>query len=77
MPERHIAYSHLGLLQDPAYIRHDNKINLWSADDGALNHLYCAMSNAGADCQRILPWGVWEKHPYGMRTDFCFYFNRN
>jgi len=71
MAEQHIAYSHLGILQDPNYVNFDGK--LWSYNESNIVNLYKTISKYGAEWQRILPWGVWEKHSYGIKSQFSPY----
>jgi hypothetical protein len=71
MAQRRICYSELCILGDPAYLAFDGKS--WKLDEIAVNELYCAIANAGADSQRLLPWGVWGARPHGMRSQFSPY----
>lgn len=66
-----ICYSELCLLGDPKYITY--KDGAWSLDEVALNKVYCAVANAGAEWQRIMPWSPWYPHPQGMKSQFSPY----
>ena len=40
----------------------------WKCDEVLLNKTYCAVANAGATGQRIIPWTVWQPHPHGINS---------
>ncbi len=71
MGTRNIAYSELCILGDPRYLWH--LAGTWLLDEIALNKLYCAVANAGADSQRLMPWTVWAPHPEGIKSQFAPY----
>ena len=73
MALRRIAYSDLGLLQRDEVVHYDKVTNNWILNKSYLETLYLAMRDAGADLQRILPYGVYEPHPYKMRSQFAPY----
>lgn len=73
MSMRRIAYSDLGLLQRDEVVHYDKATDKWTLNKPCLETLYSAMQKAGADCQRILHEGVYEAHPYKMRSQLAPY----
>ncbi len=68
-----IAYSELCILQDPRYFTYDPETDSWALNEDRANRTSCAAANGGAEYQRVMPWGPWEKHPHGIKSQFAPY----
>ncbi len=55
------------------YVRHNNTTNKWTLDAAAWKATCKAISEAGANAVRILPYGVWDARPNKRRSQFCPY----
>ena len=65
-----IGYGLMGLLQDDAkFVTFNGKA--WILDETALTKHLKAISAAGANFARFLPWGVWGSHP-GQKKAYQF-----
>lgn len=71
MGNKRVCFSQLCMLGEPEFVRREK--GAWILDEVAVNKLYRAIANAGAEWQRIMPWGVWGKHPEGMKSQFSPY----
>jgi len=67
---RQIIYGPICMLQDPRFVKYDSALDKWYLDENAVNIEFCAVANAGATGIRLLPWGVWAGHPYGVKSQF-------
>ena len=67
---RQIIYGCIALLQDPRFVKYDKALDKWYLDENAWNIECCAVANAGAVGIRLLPWGPWGAHPYGIKSQF-------
>jgi len=67
---RQIIYGPLCMLQDPRVVLYDRSEDWWYLDEAVVNTEFCAVANAGAVGIRIMPWGPWEAHPYGIKSQF-------
>ena len=68
-----IGYGLMGLFQDDAEFVTFNG-QAWILDETALTKHLKAISTAGANFVRLLPWGVWGSHKYGKKSQFQPYF---
>lgn len=67
---RQLIFSPLAILQNPAYFIYDKPTDSWRLDEIKTNRLYCDSGNCGSTGTRIVPWGPWAEHPYGLSSQF-------
>jgi hypothetical protein len=58
-------------LDDDRFIRRES--GTWALDEDALHDHLLAISDAGANALRIMPWGVWGPRPDGRASQFQAY----
>ena len=67
---RQIIYGLLCLLGDPRFLTYDGATGTWTLNEAVLDSHFAKIRTAGANAIRLLPWGVWESHPYGIKSQF-------
>lgn len=67
---KQIIYGDICLLQNPRFVKYDKALKKWYLDEAACHTEFKTVANAGAVGIRLLPYGVWNAHPYGIESQF-------